>query len=78
MTQGGRPRGGVPERGQPPRPSEADGWRIFSYLLGGMALYGAAGWLAGRWTGWAFLFPVGMIVGLGFAILLIIFRVTRP
>jgi fatty acid desaturase len=77
MTVNGRSGGKAPERGQPPRPSEADGWRIFSYLVGGMGLYGAVGWLIGRWTGLPFLFPVGMIVGLAAATTLIIFRVTR-
>jgi ATP synthase protein I len=77
VTAGGQ-RGGDPrDHGQSRRPSEADGWRIFSYLLAGMALYGAAGWLIGRWTGLAFLFPVGMIAGLASAIALIILRVTR-
>lgn len=77
MTTRGRPSGGKPDRREAPRPSESDGWRIFSYLLGGMALYGAVGWLIGHWTGLAFLFPVGMIAGLAAAIALIIFRVTR-
>ena len=76
MTARGRS-GDTPERGDTPRPSETDGWRIFSYLLGGMLTYGAAGWLLGHWTGLAFLFPVGMIVGLASAIALIILRVTR-
>ncbi len=59
-------------------PQERDGWRILSYLLGGMILYGGIGWLLSRWTGLSFLFPLGMIVGIGLSILLIVFRVTRP
>jgi ATP synthase protein I len=59
------------------RPREADGWRIMSYMIAGMAFYGAMGWLAGHWTGISVLFPVGMIFGLGCSIALIIFRVTR-
>jgi ATP synthase protein I len=77
MAAGGRSPGDAPERGQPRKPSEADGYRILSYMVGGMGLYGAVGWLIGRWTGLPFLLPVGMIVGLAFAIMLIIFRVTR-
>jgi F0F1-type ATP synthase assembly protein I len=63
---------------QEPRPShERDGWRILSYLLGGMILYGGIGWLVGRWTGISALFPIGMLLGLGLAIAMIIFRFTR-
>ena len=53
------------------------GWSAFSYLLTGMGLYGFVGWLIGRWTGIPALFPAGMLTGLGCAIALIIFRVTR-
>jgi F0F1-type ATP synthase assembly protein I len=56
---------------------ERDGWRILSYLLGGMILYGGIGWLIGRWTGISVLFPVGMLLGLGLAITMIIFRFAR-
>jgi ATP synthase protein I len=62
---------------QPREPRESDGWQIFSYMIAGMTLYGAVGWQVGRWTGWQFLFPVGMIAGLASGIALIIFRVTR-
>jgi ATP synthase protein I len=60
-----------------PVAQERDGWRILSYLLGGMILYGGIGWLVGRWTGITILFPLGMILGIGLSIALIIFRVTR-
>src|SRR5215469_6231822 len=62
MTGRGRP---VPE---PPPAQERDGWRILSYLLGGMILYGGIGWLIGHWTGISVLFPIGMLLGLGLAI----------
>jgi ATP synthase protein I len=65
-----------PAQAQPPQ--ERDGWRILSYLLGGMILYGGIGWVVARWTGLSFMFPLGMIVGIGLSILLIVFRVTRP
>ena len=66
------------KRNQEPRPlRESDGWRILSYMLGGMLLYGTAGWLVSRWTGIAILFPLGMILGIGLSIALIIFRFTR-
>jgi len=71
MTGGGAPR-------QEPRPpQERDGWRYLSYLIGGMLLYGGIGWLIGRWTGISALFPIGMLLGLGLAVAMIIFRFTR-
>jgi ATP synthase protein I len=81
-TAGSRPgeRGAQPGT-TPPGPGGAQpaafGWSVFSYMVGGMILYGGAGWLIGRWTHLPVLFPVGMIVGLALSIALIIFRVTR-
>jgi ATP synthase protein I len=56
---------------------EQEGWAVFGYLIAGMAVYGGIGWLVGRWTHLAVLFPVGMLIGLGLAILLIILRYGR-
>jgi ATP synthase protein I len=71
-----------PRRKQRVRPAskeESPGWRIFSYMLSGMAVYGGIGWLIGRWVGYqAVLFPVGMVIGLGLAIVLIVIRYGRP
>lgn len=66
---------------EPEQPSplarESDGWRILSYMLGGMILYGGIGWLISHWTGIAILFPLGMILGIGLSVAMIIFRFTR-
>jgi ATP synthase protein I len=62
----------------PGPPSASAGWAVTSYLIGGMAVYGGIGWLVGRWTGIAALFPAGMLLGLALAIALIIFRYARP
>jgi ATP synthase protein I len=67
--------GGAPA-GRDPRPA-GEGWAVFSYLIGGMALYGLVGWLVGRWTGLPLLFPMGMLFGLASALVLIILRLTR-
>lgn len=56
---------------------ERDGWRILSYMLGGMILYGGIGWLVGHWTGITILFPLGMIFGIVLSVVMIIFRFTR-
>jgi ATP synthase protein I len=74
MTRG-RPEQDDDRPGEP-RPA-AEGWSVFSYMIGGMVLYGAIGWLIGRWTHLPILFPVGMLTGLALAIALIIFRFTR-
>lgn len=82
-----RPAGGGPRQknerqnnDRPPLPhgGASAGWTILSYLIGGMALYGALGWLIGRWTGIDLLFPVGMLFGLGLAILMVFLRYGRP
>jgi ATP synthase protein I len=65
------------ERKKAPPPSEGTGWSVMSYLIGGMALYGFLGWLIGRWTHFSGAFPIGMLVGLGLALALIIFRFAR-
>jgi hypothetical protein len=44
------------------------GWAVFSYLIAGMLAYGIIGWLIGRATHIAILFPVGMLVGLGISL----------
>lgn len=68
--QESRRRGGPPE--------ENAGWTVFSYLISGMIAYGLIGWLVGRVTHIFVLFPVGMLVGLVLAIVLIVFRYGRP
>ena len=50
------------------------GWTVFSYLLSGMAAYGAIGWLIGRAVHVPVLFPVGMLVGLAISLGFIIYR----
>jgi len=57
---------------------ENAGWTLFSYLIAGMAVYGAIGWVVGRWTHSALYFPIGMLVGLALAIVLIVYRYGRP
>jgi len=53
------------------------GYTVLSYLLAGMAAYGIIGWLVGRATHIAILFPVGMLLGLGISIGYIIHRFGR-
>ncbi len=53
------------------------GWTVFSYLIAGMAAYGAIGWLIGRVVHVPLLFPIGMLVGLAISIGFIIYRYGR-
>jgi ATP synthase protein I len=76
MTAELKPGSSTPDQ-EPSQPRESDGWRILSYMLGGMILYGGLGWLVSRWTGIAVLFPLGMILGIGLSVAMIIFRMTR-
>jgi ATP synthase protein I len=66
-----------PPAQEPRSPRESDGWRILSYMLGGMILYGGIGWVIAHFTGISVLFPLGMLLGIGLSIALIIFRFTR-
>jgi len=72
---------GRPSRRGPGRPPdtrhENPGWIVFGYLLSGMIVYGGLGWLISRWTHSALFFPLGMVVGLALAIVLVIFRFGR-
>jgi ATP synthase protein I len=76
-SQSQEPQGQVPLNQEPRAPRESDGWQIFSYMLGGMILYGGIGWLIGHATGISILFPIGMLLGVGMSVALIIFRFTR-
>jgi len=62
---------------EPGRKPADIGWSVFSYMIGGMVVYGLLGWLIGRWTHIAVLFPIGMLAGLAGAIAMIIFRFSR-
>jgi ATP synthase protein I len=62
---------------EPSTPNAHDGWKIFSNMIGGMAVYGGVGWLIGHWTGISILFPLGMIFGIALSLVMIIFRFTR-
>jgi hypothetical protein len=63
-------------RPEPPNGPDA-GWTVLGYLITGMALYGGIGALLGRWLHISILFPLGMLLGLGLATAMIIFRFGR-
>ena len=53
------------------------GWTVLSYLLSGMAAYGAIGWLIGRAVHVSMLFPIGMLIGLAISLGFVIWRFGR-
>jgi len=53
------------------------GWTVVSYLLSGMAAYGAIGWLIGRAVHVSMLFPIGMLIGLAISLGFVIWRFGR-
>jgi F0F1-type ATP synthase assembly protein I len=54
--------------------AKEQGYRVLSYLLAGIAVYGGLGWLLDRWLDTSFLLPVGVVVGAACSIYLIIRR----
>lgn len=62
---------------QPPPNTSTDGWRVLSYLVGGIVVYGGAGWLLDRWLNTSYFLPVGIVLGAGLTILLLHFRYGR-
>jgi ATP synthase protein I len=46
-------------------------WSIISYLLGGMIVWGGAGWLLDAWLGTGVFLPGGLLLGAGAALYLI-------
>ena len=53
------------------------GWTVVSYMLSGMAAYGAIGWLVGRAVHVQMLFPIGMLVGIAISLGFVIWRYGR-
>jgi ATP synthase protein I len=76
VTAPGTGRGRQPDP-DPGMPREGTGWAVVSYLIGGMVLYGGIGWLIGRWTHIAALFPIGLLLGMGLSLALVVLRFTR-
>lgn len=62
-----------------PKPSPpGDPWVAFGYLVSGPLFYGGVGWLLDRWLDTSFLFPVGMLLGIGLAMYLVLKLYLNP
>lgn len=80
MSESGRSNGPEGSRDRGPKDGGLTdaAWSSISYILGGMAFYGGLGWLIDRWTGHSTLFlPIGVIVGVALALVLVYFRHGR-
>lgn len=53
------------------------GMRVLSYLIAGLVFYGALGWLGDHLLGTAFLFPLGMVLGMGLGVYAVIAKFGR-
>ena len=62
---------------QPPPGPPGDAWSVVSYLISGPLLYGGIGWLLDRWLHQAWLVPVGVLVGMTLALVLVYLRFGR-
>ena len=59
---------------KPSPPNSGDGWRVLSYLIGGVVVYGGIGLGLDRLFGSQFLLPVDIVLGAGLTVLLLHFR----
>ncbi len=62
-----------PEPPQRPRDDGASrGWTAVSYLIGGMLVWGAAGWLVDRWLDWGGIATaIGIVLGMAGGVYLV-------
>jgi ATP synthase protein I len=58
----------------PSRRTSGDPWHAVSYLVTGVAVYGAVGWLLDQWLDTPFLLPVGIVLGAGLGVYLTYLR----
>lgn len=50
------------------------GFRILSYLVSGLLLYGGLGWLVDRWLNTTLWLPIGLLLGAVLGVYLVIKR----
>jgi len=59
------------------RKGENDAWSAFSLVVSGIVVWGGVGYLLSVWLGVRLLLPVGLVVGMGAALLLVWLRYGR-
>ena len=68
MTQVQRDSGGSKPGSGPDKTAMDQGMRALSYLISGVLLYGALGWVGDHFLHTNFLLPIGIVLGAGFGI----------
>lgn len=56
---------------------DGQGMAVLSYLLGGVLVYGALGWLGWHFLGQVWMLPTGIVLGIGLSLVLIVRRYAR-
>lgn len=65
----------VPMKNRSDPPAQVpDGWRVFSYLVGGIVVYTAIGFGLDRLFHTSWLLPTGIVIGATLSVLLVYFR----
>lgn len=66
--------------GDPPRGSfrEVDAWAVVSYLIGGVLVWGAVGWLVDAWLGTRGFVAGGIVLGAAGGVALVWLRYSKP
>lgn len=69
--------GGETQPPGPPPPRSVDSSAVISYLVGGVLLYGGAGWLLDRWLGTRGFVGAGIVFGAAAGVWVIWLRYGR-
>jgi ATP synthase protein I len=56
---------------------KGDPWHAFGYIVAGVAVYGAIGWLADGWLGTSYLVAIGILLGAGLGLYMTWARFNR-
>ena len=59
-------------------PPHGDPWQSFGYILGGVGLYGLAGWGLDRWLGTNFIVAIGIVLGAALGVYMTWARYRQP
>lgn len=70
----------MPEKHQPSSASSGAqmGWAATSTMLGGLFVWGGAGWLLDHWWGTRFATPIGAVLGIALGVVAVVLRYGRP
>lgn len=80
MTTQVTPPAAGPDRGSvraSAKAGESQGMAVLSYLIGGVLVYGAVGWLGWHFLHQVWMLPAGILLGMGLSVLLIVRRYAR-